>query len=125
MEARTDDQGLHDLRVKARRLKSLLRPIRKLDDVKSLDQAASKFLKLTSPLRDLEVLANELAHKGATKQARSRQAAVGSAYAEIVRSPEPSRGRSQRRAAPAQEADQPETKETAAPPAGCTGRPGP
>lgn len=88
MEARTDDQGLHDLRVNARRLKSLLRPLRKFDDVKSLDQAASKLLKLTSPLRDLEVLGRELARKGATKQARSRQAAVGSGSAEIVQSPE-------------------------------------
>lgn len=88
MEARTDEQGLHDLRVSARRLKSLLRPLRKFDDVKPLDRAASKLLKLTSPLRDLEVLAQELARKDATGQARSRQAEVGSGYDEIVQSAE-------------------------------------
>jgi CHAD domain-containing protein len=88
MEASTDAEALHDLRVNARRLKSLLRPLRKFDDVKPLDRAASKLLKLTSPLRDLEVLADELARKGATRQARSRQAAVSSGYADIVQSQE-------------------------------------
>jgi CHAD domain-containing protein len=88
MEARTDSEALHDLRTNTRRLRSLLHPLRKLDDLQLVNRAAGALFKLTSPVRDLEVLVDELTRRGCTQQARVREAIVQSRYADIVESAE-------------------------------------
>ncbi|WP_148874745.1 CHAD domain-containing protein, partial [Serratia marcescens] len=51
-----DNEALHDLRVSLRRIRSLLRPLRGCPGATRLDRAAARLSKLTTPLRDLEVL---------------------------------------------------------------------
>lgn len=60
LQARSDDEALHDLRVGVRRLRSLLRPLRNLSDVNTLEAAATALGHLSTPLRDSEVLVQEL-----------------------------------------------------------------
>ena len=61
---RTDDEALHDMRIGLRRLRSLLRPIRNLEPVRELDAAAAEVGRLTTPIRDLEVMIIELQRQG-------------------------------------------------------------
>ncbi|WP_440489244.1 CHAD domain-containing protein [Serratia nevei] len=56
-----DSEALHDLRVCLRRIRSLLRPLRGCPGATRLDRAAAELGRLTTPLRDLEVLIAELA----------------------------------------------------------------
>ncbi|NPZ33071.1 CHAD domain-containing protein, partial [Pseudomonas aeruginosa] len=42
LEARTDGEALHDLRIALRRLRSLLRPIRGVPGVEELEHAAAE-----------------------------------------------------------------------------------
>lgn len=86
MEANTDEEALHDLRINLRRLRSLLRPLRAFDGVALLDAAATQLGTLTTPVRDLEVLAAELVRQGLRQQANARQAIARSSYAAIVES---------------------------------------
>jgi len=60
LAARSDGEALHDLRVALRRLRSLLRPLRGLPGVDPLDEAAAAVGRLSTPLRDDEVLLQEL-----------------------------------------------------------------
>ncbi|MNZ68157.1 CHAD domain protein [compost metagenome] len=77
LAARTDSEALHDLRIVVRRLRSLLRPLRGLPGVETLEAATAEVGRLSSPLRDLEVLADELARCGLKAPgARRRQALV-------------------------------------------------
>ena len=64
LSANTDPEALHDLRTTVRRLRSLLRPLRGLPGVEQLEAAAKAVGDLTTPLRDLEVLAAYLHEKG-------------------------------------------------------------
>ncbi|MGB8663237.1 MAG: CHAD domain-containing protein [Serratia inhibens] len=57
----TDTEALHDVRINLRRIRSLLRPLRGITGVAQLDNAAASLGKLTTPIRDLEVLIAELA----------------------------------------------------------------
>ncbi|VEA69261.1 Uncharacterized conserved protein [Serratia plymuthica] len=57
----TDTEALHDVRINLRRIRSLLRPLRGIPGVAPLDNAAASLGKLTTPIRDLEVLIAELA----------------------------------------------------------------
>ncbi|CAI1983208.1 CHAD domain-containing protein [Serratia plymuthica] len=57
----TDTEALHDVRINLRRIRSLLRPLRGTPGVAQLDNAAASLGKLTTPIRDLEVLIAELA----------------------------------------------------------------
>ncbi len=68
-----DTEALHDLRVCLRRIRSLLRPLRGCPGATRLDRAAAELGKLTTPLRDLEVLIVELAHHRLDWQANVRQ----------------------------------------------------
>ena len=72
LEADTDPEALHDLRTTVRRLRSLLRPLRGLPGVVQLEMSASQVGTLTTPLRDLEVLAAHLQQQGFPTQAQRR-----------------------------------------------------
>jgi CHAD domain-containing protein len=88
LEARTDPEALHDLRINVRRLRSLLKPLRGKDGVNELDGAAAAVGQLTTPVRDLEVLIDELRSRGLSEAADTREATLASHYSEIVHSPE-------------------------------------
>lgn len=64
LEARTDGEALHDLRIALRRLRSLLRSIRGVPGVEELEHAAAEVGRLSGPIRDLEVLLPALAAEG-------------------------------------------------------------
>ncbi|WP_368858818.1 CHAD domain-containing protein, partial [Croceibacter atlanticus] len=64
MEARTDSEALHDLRIAVRRIRSLLRPMRSMSGVMALNNAAAEVGRLTTPARDIEVLIEELEERG-------------------------------------------------------------
>ncbi|MDO9322836.1 MAG: CHAD domain-containing protein [Pseudomonas sp.] len=88
LQAGTDAEALHDLRIAVRKLRSLLRPLRGLVEFVALEQAARALGQLSGPLRDEEVLLAQLqtcvAHR--PQQARQRQLAAG--YAQLLASPE-------------------------------------
>ncbi|MBI6556911.1 CHAD domain-containing protein [Pseudomonas veronii] len=69
MNAKTDSEALHDLRINLRRIRSLLRPLREIEGITPLNEAAAEVGRLTTPERDLEVLIEELEAQGFTKQA--------------------------------------------------------
>jgi CHAD domain-containing protein len=60
LAAATDPEALHDLRIALRRLRSLLRPLRGLPAVDTLQASAVAVGSLSGPLRDLEVLLGNL-----------------------------------------------------------------
>jgi CHAD domain-containing protein len=57
LEAETDSEALHDLRIAVRRIRSLLTPLRSLKGMTVLHEAATEVGRLTTPARDLEVMA--------------------------------------------------------------------
>lgn len=84
LEADTDPEALHDLRTTVRRLRSLLRPLRGLPGVVQLEMSASQVGVLTTPLRDLEVLAAHLQDKGYPIQAQRRLQQLSGSYARVA-----------------------------------------
>ncbi|MCQ4347397.1 CHAD domain-containing protein [Pseudomonas stutzeri] len=84
LAACTDREALHDLRIVVRRLRSLLRPLRGLPGVDSLEALAAEVGRLSSPLRDLEVLAEELERFGAAEPARRRREVLAAAYPQLL-----------------------------------------
>lgn len=86
LEANTDGEALHDLRIQLRRLRSLLRPLRGIESVKQLDSAAAQIGSLTTAVRDLEVLIGELENKGYGELAASRRETLARAYGRVLRS---------------------------------------
>ncbi|MGP0174694.1 CHAD domain-containing protein [Pseudomonas sp. NCHU5208] len=80
----TDDEALHDLRVTLRRMRSLLRPLRGLPTVDSLEQAAAALGRLTGPLRDREVLQAQLRQLGANAQADAMARELAPRRAEVA-----------------------------------------
>ena len=87
LEARTDAEALHDLRIAVRKLRSLLRPLRGLADFTALEQAARGLGQLSGPLRDQEVLLAQLqAQAQRPQQARQQQLDAG--YGQLLASPE-------------------------------------
>lgn len=87
LAARTDGEALHDLRINLRRLRSLLHPLRGKAGVAGLEEALSGVGKLTTPVRDLEVLIDELRRSGLTQAAKVRSRRLFSSYTDIVESP--------------------------------------
>ncbi|WP_339512214.1 CHAD domain-containing protein [Pseudomonas sp. RL_15y_Pfl2_60] len=63
MQALTDTEALHDLRINLRRLRSLLKPLRGLPACDQLQLHTAQLGKLTGPVRELEVLVAELQRK--------------------------------------------------------------
>lgn len=68
-----DNEALHDVRINLRRIRSLLRPLRGTPGVAQLDQAAASLGKITTPIRDLEVLIAELEQHRLAWQANTRK----------------------------------------------------
>lgn len=88
LRAGGDSEALHDLRIQLRRLRSLLRPLRNIRAVQQLDSAVAALARLTSPIRDLEVLIGELEHKGYADLAAGRRAKLAAAHGQVLRSDE-------------------------------------
>lgn len=88
LAASTDPEALHDLRTTVRRLRSLLRPLRGVAGVEQLEEAAKAVGELTTPLRDMEVLAAHLAKYGLTDAATVRFNKVSKAYGQVASSAE-------------------------------------
>ncbi len=86
LAADTDAEALHDLRTTLRRLRSLLRPLRGLPGIEELEQAARSLGTLTTPLRDQEVLAGELMHRGYAEAGRQRLEARPGTFASVASS---------------------------------------
>lgn len=87
LEARTDSEALHDLRIAVRRIRSLLRPMRSMSEVMALNNAAAEVGRLTTPARDIEVLIEELEERGFPDLAHCRKAHLDSDYSKILKSP--------------------------------------
>lgn len=88
LAASTDPEALHDLRTTVRRLRSVLRPLRGISGVEQLEAAAKAVGELTTPLRDMEVLAAHLAESGLTDAAAVRITKVSKAYGQVAGSAE-------------------------------------
>lgn len=87
LEARTDNEALHDLRIAVRRIRSLLRPMRSMSEVAALNIAAAEVGRLTTPVRDLEVIIQELESRGFPVLAQLRKTRLAASYARILKSP--------------------------------------
>jgi CHAD domain-containing protein len=84
LQAQTDEEALHDLRIALRRLGSLLRPLRREKLCAALAQAAAALGDASGPLRDLEVLATELDNRGLPHAARLRRAHLAAGYVSLL-----------------------------------------
>ena len=78
LQAQTDGEALHDLRVCLRRLRSLLKPLKGAAGSEPIQQRAAELGRLSGPLRDLEVLIDKL-------RQHDEQAAADRRVAERVR----------------------------------------
>lgn len=83
-----DTEALHDLRVCLRRIRSLLRPLRGCPGATRLDRAAAELGRLTTPLRDLEVLIAELARHHLDWQANVRQSDLQARCRQLLAHPQ-------------------------------------
>lgn len=84
LAAGTDAEALHDLRIVVRRLRSLLRPLRGLPGVDSLEAATAEVGGLSSPLRDLEVLIGELERHDLDRPAVARRRSLQQGYQDLL-----------------------------------------
>ncbi len=84
LQAQTDEEALHDLRIALRKLRSLLRPLRREPLCAQLEQAAAALGALSGPLRDLEVLSAELRTRGLPAQSRRRQQQLPAGYQQLL-----------------------------------------
>lgn len=80
LQAETDSEALHDLRIQLRRLRTLLRPLRKHPGIAPLYAAAAELGQLTTPWRDLEVLIAHLQSQGLRHASAVREVALQAAY---------------------------------------------
>ncbi|MFZ3182641.1 MAG: CHAD domain-containing protein [Pseudomonas sp.] len=87
LQADTDTEALHDLRIAVRKLRSLLRPLRGLVEFAALEQAARALGQLSGPLRDQEVLLAQLQAQTQRPQ-HARQQQLDAGYAQLLTSPE-------------------------------------
>lgn len=87
LAACTDGEALHDLRIVVRRLRSLLRPLRGLPGVDTLEELAAEVGRRSSPLRDLEVLAGELERTARHAAAARRRRALVAGYPALLAEP--------------------------------------
>lgn len=88
LEAETDSEALHDLRTTVRRLRSLLRPLRGMPGVDRLEEAARQVGQVTTPLRDLEVLAAHLQAQGFAAAAATRRQQLRGSFPNVAKSSE-------------------------------------
>lgn len=83
LQADTDHEALHDLRIQLRCLRSLLRPVHGCACIAALYAAAAELCQLTTPWRDLEVLIVHLHSQGLRHACAVREARLQSAYAAL------------------------------------------
>lgn len=83
----TDPEALHEARVLLRRLRALLRPVSKRAAIQPLYALAGQVLAASGPLRDLDVLAADLAAHRRGGIARQRLVARGELMAALLGSP--------------------------------------
>ncbi|MCU7650083.1 CHAD domain-containing protein [Pseudomonas piscis] len=88
LAAATDAEALHDLRVGVRRLRSLLRPLRGLPGVEQLEQAGAQVGRVTTPIRDREVLAAYLHQHGQHAAGDRRTVLLAQEYPAVAAGPE-------------------------------------
>jgi len=88
LAARSDSEALHDLRVALRRLRSLLRPLRGLPGIDPLEAAAAALGRLSTPLRDDEVLLHELESRGRSDLAGARRERLEAGRDALLAGPE-------------------------------------
>lgn len=86
LQAETDNEALHDLRIALRQLRSLLRPLTALTACADLQQRAAELGRLTGPLRDLEVLHGYLQEQGLNIAAQARQPLLRQGYSAMLSS---------------------------------------
>jgi CHAD domain-containing protein len=84
LQAATDGEALHDLRIALRQLRSLLRPLQRLPACAALQQRAAALGRLSGPLRDLEVLQAYLQSLGLAQAVQARQASLQQGYAALL-----------------------------------------
>lgn len=84
----TDSEALHDLRTTVRRLRSLLRPLRGIRGVDELEDAAREIGRLTTPLRDQQVLCGVLHDNGWHALALPREEYLDDACPRVASSPQ-------------------------------------
>ena len=84
----TDSEALHDLRTTVRRLRSVLRPLRGLPGLEQVEDAAKGVGALTTPLRDMQVLAAFLDEQGLEAAALKRSRYLDRACPQVASSPE-------------------------------------
>lgn len=84
LQAQTDEEALHDLRIALRKLRSLLRPLRRQPLCLQLEQAAAALGESSGPLRDLEVLAGELQRLGHGQLATLRRSHLAEGYTRLL-----------------------------------------
>lgn len=82
----TDSEALHDLRTTVRRLRSVMRPLRELPGAEPLEQAAKAVGQLTTPLRDMQVLAAFLEEQGLHDAAGRRNEQLAQACPNVATS---------------------------------------
>jgi CHAD domain-containing protein len=87
LQANSDSEALHDLRIAVRKIRSLLRPLRNMPEVAALNQSAAEIGRATTPTRDLEVIIGELQKMGYLRQATNRSAVLTEQYRKITASP--------------------------------------
>ena len=88
LEASTDSEALHDLRTTVRRLRSVLRPLRGLPGIDQVEEAAKGVGDLTTPLRDMQVLAVFLREQDLDDAAAARSKLLDAACPAVATSPE-------------------------------------
>jgi CHAD domain-containing protein len=88
LAASTDSEALHDLRTTVRRLRSVLRPLRGLPGMDQVEEAAKGVGELTTPLRDMQVLAAFLTEQGHDQAASKRTRHLQSACPKVATSAE-------------------------------------
>ncbi len=88
LAASTDSEALHDLRTTVRRLRSVLRPLRDLPGLDQVEEAAKGVGDLTTPLRDMQVLAAFLYEQGFDAPALKRSRYLEQACPRVTTSPE-------------------------------------
>jgi CHAD domain-containing protein len=89
MAAGTDSEALHDVRIAVRKLRSLLRPFRNVVEHDPLVNAAAELGRISSPVRDSEVLLGELRrHGGMEAVIAPRERALPEQYRTLIASPE-------------------------------------
>lgn len=84
LEARTDSEALHDLRIAVRRIRSLLKPIRSVEEMTALIEASAEVGRQTTSARELEVLIQELENGKLPHLAHHRRAQLNASYDAVL-----------------------------------------